>query len=582
MDTPNAQKHPKRKNPKYVFVIGGVMSGVGKGIASSSIGTLLQAKGFSVNLMKVDPYLNVDAGTMNPTEHGEVFVLDSGLETDQDMGNYERFLNRSMTHDDYLTSGMVYKHVIEKERNLGYRGRCVEAIPDIRDEIVHRFRRAAEKSGAEVSVIEIGGTVGDYQNIMFIEAARVLKIKHPNDVAFVMVSYLPIPNKIGEMKSRPTQNAIRQLQSYGVQTDIIIGRSEVSIDKKRKEKIAISCNVPADHVISAPDIESIYDVPLNFERDKLSKVLLKVLHARPKVKEDGLGKWRAFVHSVKAAKEGDGKTGASVVNIAIVGKYFNTGDFVLTDSYVSILEAIKYSAYKLGLKPVIHTVNALDFEKKQPNFKALQKFDGILVPGGFGETGIEGKLAVIRYAREQKIPYFGICYGMQLMVIEYARTVLGWKDANTAEINPAASKVVIDIMPDQKKKLAEGQYGASMRLGAYDAHLKKGTIAREAYGADVISERHRHRYEVNPVYIPDLVTPSPSSAGKVENAHTSTPLVFSGTSPDGRLMEIAELPREAHPFFLGTQFHPEFLARPLAPHPLFTEFLKAAGKKRGK
>ncbi|MEK7645086.1 MAG: CTP synthase [Patescibacteria group bacterium] len=583
MDTPNAQKHPKRKNPKYVFVIGGVMSGVGKGIATSSIGTLLQAKGFSVNLMKVDPYLNVDAGTMNPTEHGEVFVLDSGLETDQDMGNYERFLNRSMTHDDYLTSGMVYKHVIEKERNLGYRGRCVEAIPDIRDEIVHRFRRAAEKSGAEVLVVEIGGTVGDYQNIMFIEAARVLKIRHPEDVAFVMVSYLPIPSKLGEMKSRPTQNAIRQLQSYGVQTDIIIGRSEVAIDKKRKEKIAISCNVPAENVISAPDIESIYDVPINFERDKLSKVLLKVLHARPKVKEDGLSKWRAFVHSIKAAKDGDGagktggNSGANVVNIAIVGKYFNTGDFVLTDSYVSILEAIKYSAYKLGLKPVIHTVNALDFEKKKPNFKVLQKFDGILVPGGFGETGIEGKLAVIRYAREQGIPYFGICYGMQLMVIEYARNVLGWKDANTAEINPAASKVVIDIMPDQKKKLAEGQYGASMRLGAYPAHLVKGTIAHEAYGAEVISERHRHRYEVNPAYIADIVSSVAVSRGK---GHA--PLVFSGTSPDGRLMEIAELPRAAHPFFLGTQFHPEFLARPLAPHPLFTEFLKAAGKRRGR
>ncbi len=587
MDTPNAQKHPKRKNPKYVFVIGGVMSGVGKGIASSSIGTLLQAKGFSVNLMKVDPYLNVDAGTMNPTEHGEVFVLDSGLETDQDMGNYERFLNRSMTHDDYLTSGMIYKHVIDKERNLGYRGRCVEAIPDIRDEIVHRFRRAAEKSGAEVSVVEIGGTVGDYQNIMFIEAARVLKIKHPEDVAFVMVSYLPIPGKLGEMKSRPTQNAIRQLQSYGVQTDIIIGRSEVPIDKKRKEKIAISCNVPAENVISAPDIESIYDVPLNFERDKLSKVLLKVLHARPKVKEDGLGKWRAFVHSIKTANEeakggAGGKPGANVVNIAIVGKYFNTGDFVLTDSYVSVLEAIKYSAYKLGLKPVIHTVNALDFEKKKPNFKVLQKFDGILVPGGFGETGIEGKLAVIRYAREHQIPYFGLCYGMQLLVIEYARNVMGWKDANTAEIDPAASKVVIDIMPDQKKKLAEGQYGASMRLGAYEAHLKKGTIAREAYGTDIVSERHRHRYEVNPVHIPDLVT-GVIGQGKGEGSHVG--LVFSGTSPDGSLMEIAELPRETHPFFLGAQFHPEFLARPLSPHPLFTEFLKAAGgaeKRKGK
>jgi CTP synthase len=552
----------KEKRHKYIFVVGGVMSGVGKGIATSSIGTLLQAKGFDVNLAKVDPYLNVDAGTMNPTEHGEVFVLNSGLETDQDMGNYERFLNRDLMQEDYMTSGMVYKHVIEKERSLGYRGKCVEAVPDIRDEIVHRYQRAAAVNNSEISVIEIGGTVGDYQNIMFIEAARVLKIRHPEDVIFIMVSYLPIPSKLGEMKSRPTQNAVRQLASYGVHTDILICRAEVPLDKKRKEKIAISCNVPLGHVVSAPDIDSVYDVPLNFEHDHLGDIIMNSLKLKPKnnaVAKRGLTDWKKFVDSVNYAKNG-----AKEVKIAIVGKYWNTGDFVLTDAYLSVLEAIKYSAYHLGVKPVIETVNSTDYESKKPNFKKLDKFDGILVPGGFGETGIEGKLAVIRYAREKKIPYFGLCYGMQLMVIEYARNVLKLNDAITAEINPNADHRVIDIMPDQKKKLAEGHYGASMRLGIYTAKLGKGTIAREAYGKDYVDERHRHRYEVNPEYI-DRVT----KAG----------LIFSGTSPDERLMEIAELSKSNHPFFLGTQFHPELLARPLRPHPLFTAFIKAASKK---
>jgi CTP synthase len=542
------------KRHKYIFVVGGVMSGVGKGIATSSIGTLLQGKGYVVNLAKVDPYLNVDAGTMNPTEHGEVFVLNSGLETDQDMGNYERFLNRDLLHEDYMTSGMVYKYVIDKERALGYKGKCVEAIPDIRDEIVRRYEHAAKLNKSEISVIEIGGTVGDYQNIMFIEAARVLKIKHPDDVVFVMVSYLPIPQKIGEMKTRPTQNAVHQLASYGVATDVIIARAEVPLDKKRKEKIGIACNIPVENVISAPDIESVYDVPLNFEKDKLGDILAKRLKLKKKSGK-GLGDWEKFANSVKnSSKE---------VHIAIVGKYFNTGDFILTDSYVSVLEAIKYSAYNQKLKPVIHTVNARDFEVKNPDYKVLNQYDGILVPGGFGETGIEGKLNVIRYAREKKIPYFGLCYGMQLMTIEYARNVLGLTDANTAEINPKAKEVVIDIMPDQKKKLSEGQYGASMRLGQYEAILKRGTIAHAAYGTDTILERHRHRYEVNPEYIENI-----EKAG----------LVFSGKSPNGHLMEIAELPRLVHPFFLGTQFHPEFLARPLRPHPLFTEFIKAAKK----
>jgi len=546
-----------KKNHKYIFVVGGVMSGVGKGIATSSIGVLLQSKGFNVNLVKVDPYLNVDAGTMNPTEHGEVFVLNSGLETDQDMGNYERFLNRDLFQEDYITSGMVYKTVIERERNLGYKGKCVEAIPHITDEILRRIQKSVEVNNSNLTIVEIGGTVGDYQNIMFIEAARMLKIRKPDDVIFIMVSYLPIPSKIGEMKTRPTQNAVRQLNSYGVQPDIIIARSSVPLDERRKEKIAVMCNVPARNIISAPDIDSVYDVPLNFERDKLTDIICKSFRMRNKKENKALVEWNRFAEGVKNAKE--------EVHIAIVGKYFNTGDFVLTDAYLSVLEAIKYSSYKIGKKPVIHTVNARDFEKNNPDYSVLSKFDGILVPGGFGESGIEGKLKVIQWARENKVPYFGLCYGMQLLVIEFARNVLKWKDANTAEIDNKVKHVVIDIMPDQKKKLEEGNYGGSMRLGAYDALLKKGSVAREAYGIDSITERHRHRYEVNPLYIKEI-----------ENSG----LVFSGTSPDGTLMEIAELPKDTHPFFLGTQFHPEFLARPLVPHPLFTAFIKAATKRK--
>ncbi len=561
----NPQKKVQKFNHKYIFVVGGVMSGVGKGIATSSIGTILHAKGYNVNLSKVDPYLNVDAGTMNPTEHGEVFVLNSGLETDQDMGNYERFLNRDVLKDDYMTSGMVYRDVIERERNLGYGGKCVEAVPHIRDEIVRRFEHAAKVNKSEISIIEIGGTVGDYQNIMFIEAARLLKIKHPDDVLFIMVSYLPIPSKIGEMKSRPTQNAIHQLASYGVYTDIIIARSEKPVDKKRKEKIAVACNIKEENVISAPDIDSVYDVPVNFENDKLAEIILNTFKLEPR-KGEGLGKWKEFARGVKNFDK--------EVNIAIVGKYFNTGDFVLSDSYLSVIEAIKYSACANKVKPKIHTINARDFESDNPNFvpdySSLNKFDGIIVPGGFGETGIAGKLNVIRYARENKIPYFGLCYGMQLMTIEYARNVLGLENANTAEIDPKSEHLVIDIMPDQKKKLEEGNYGGSMRLGIYKANILKGSTAHRSYlssgfhgNALTIEERHRHRYEVNPLYIERL-----EKGG----------LVFSGKSPDGTLMEIAELPD--HPFFLGTQFHPEFLARPMKPHPLFTEFIKASIKNK--
>ena len=551
------------KSHKYIFVVGGVMSGVGKGITTSSIGTIFESQGYNVNIVKADPYLNVDAGTMNPTEHGEVFVLGSGLETDQDMGNYERFMNRDLSGEDYMTSGMVYKHVLDKERSLGFKGKCIDA-DNIRDEIVSRYQSAAREKRSDITIIEIGGTVGDYQNIMFIEAARVLKLRHPEDVIFLMVSFLPIPSKLGEMKSKPTQNAIKQLQSYGVQADFIIARSEVPLDKKRKEKIAFSCNVPIDNVISAPDIESVYDVPINFERAKLSDMLSTALKL-PKRKTN-LSGWKKFVSKVKSAKK--------EVTIAVVGKYFSTGDFILSDAYVSVIEAIKFSAYWQGMKPKLVWLHSEDFEGSKAKVEKtlhekLGKVDGVLVPGGFGETGIEGKVNVIRYVRENKIPYFGLCYGMQLLVIEYARNVAGIKDAHTREISPNATHAVIDIMEHQKKHLEEGRYGASMRLGSYECVLKKGTVAQKAYGALQVTERHRHRYEVNPVYIKKL---------------TDVGLVFSGTSVDGTLMEIAELPhgnkKGEHPFFLGAQFHPEFLARPLRPHPLFTEFVKASGKRK--
>jgi CTP synthase len=537
---------------KYIFVVGGVMSGVGKGITTASIGKILAARGLSVNLMKIDPYLNVDAGTMNPTEHGEVFVLDSGLETDQDMGNYERFLGRDLGPEDYMTSGMVYRTVIEKERNLDYGGKCVEAVPHVRDAIIERFESAAQISKSDVTVVEIGGTIGDFSNALFIDAARVMYMRHKGDVAFVMVSYLPVPSTIGEMKTRPTQHAVAALNSYGVQPDVIIARSTHPLDQKRKEKLSIQCNVEANCIISAPDVDSIYDVPLNFERDNLSEILLTALALEPKRASD-LEEWKTFASQVQ--------NGTGEVRIGIVGKYFDTGDFVLSDAYISVIEAIKYSAYTQGKKPVIDWLNAKDYEKDPAAVAELGNYDGILVPGGFGETGIEGKIAAIKFAREHKIPYFGLCYGMQLMTVEYARNVAGLAGAHTTEIDPKTPHPVIAILPEQIEKLQRKDYGGSMRLGAYPCELTPGTIAAQAYGEKSVSERHRHRYEVNPDYIERL-----EAAG----------LVFSGRSPDERLCEIAELPKSVHPFMLGTQFHPELKARPLTPHPLFDAFIKAA------
>jgi len=541
--------------PKYIFVVGGVMSGVGKGTTTASIGTILQSKGFRVSAMKIDPYLNVDAGTMNPTEHGEVFVLDDGMETDQDMGHYERFMNLTLPSTNYMTNGMVYKAIIDRERSMGYGGRCVDVVPDVPKEIIRRIQKARQKAKAEIMLIEVGGTLGEYQGLLFLEAGRMLRLANRGDVLFVLVSYLPVPPKIGEMKTKPTQYAVRSLNAAGIQPDMIIARSEMPLDKKRKEKLADHCNLKEEDIISAPDVSNIYDVPINFENDQLSQILLKKLGLRARRKD--LVKWRAMARKIHFAKK--------PLKIGIVGKYFGTGDFILSDAYISVIESVKHAAFSLGQKPQIAWLNSEEYEKNPAKLKEIRKFAGIIVPGGFGERGVEGKIKAIEFCRKNRIPYFGLCYGMQLLVIEYARNVLGLKDANTTEINRNTQNPVIDIMPEQKKNLADKNYGATMRLGAYPAVLKKNTVAIGAYKNKAISERHRHRWEVNPDYIEKLEAKG---------------LVFSGASPNGRLMEIAELPKKTHPFFLGTQFHPEFKSSPLHPHPLFREFAKVAAKKK--
>ena len=541
--------------PKYIFVVGGVMSGIGKGIATSAIGRILKSKGFVVTALKIDPYINVDAGTMNPTEHGEVFVLDDGYETDQDMGNYERFLDESMPEVNYMTTGRVYMEIIRRERALEYKGKNVEVVPHVPLEVIRRIEAAQQHAKADITLVEVGGTIGEYQNIIFLEAARMMKQQHPHDVAVVMLSYLPIPHNIGEMKTKPTQYASRELNSAGLQADVILARAEVALDQKRKEKIAVFCNVSSERVISAPDVESIYDVPLNYEKDGLGDILCEVL-GLPK-KPSNLSDWELFVQK--------SKNGNKEVSIAVVGKYFDSGDFVLADVYISVLEALKAAAYSQELKLKLSYIGSQKFESGETPLSELDKYNGVLIPGGFGETGVEGKIKVIEYVRKNKIPYFGLCYGMQLAVIEYARNVANLAGAHTTEIDSTTAHPVIAVMEGQKENVAANKLGGTMRLGGYPCVLTEGTIAKEAYGVGEIRERHRHRYEVNPKYTETL---------------TKAGLVFSGMSPDKTLMEIAELRQDEHPFFLGTQFHPEFLSRPLAPHPLFVAFIRAAGEKK--
>lgn len=541
---------------KYIFVMGGVMSGVGKGIAAASIGKILSGKGFKVTALKIDPYLNVDAGTMNPVEHGEVFVTEDGDETDQDIGNYERFLDIEIFRDNYMTSGRVYQSVIERERNLEYGGKCVEAVPHIPLEVIDRINRAVEKSGAEIAIIEIGGTVGEFQNVLYLEAARMLRFKNPEDTAFVMVSYLPVPSKIGEMKTKPTQMAVRALNEVGIQPDFLLCRSTHPVDAPRREKLALFCNVRPDNVISAPDVDSVYDIPINFEKEDLGNKILKVLHLESRSQD--LIEWRALVEKINSV--------TTPIRIGIIGKYFESGDFILPDAYISVIESLKYASWHNDRKPSIEWINSDVYEKDPEKIRELGGYDCLVVPGGFGSRGIEGKIKAIRFARENKIPYLGLCYGMQLATIEFARHACGLADAHTTEINPHTLNPVIHIIPEQAEKLANNQYGNSMRLGAYPCILAEGTLARNLYQTANISERHRHRYEFNLAYKQKMIEGG---------------LVFSGASPDGELMEIIELPVEKHPFFVGVQFHPEFKSRPLRPHPLFFGLIRAGVERRG-
>jgi len=548
----------KKAKTKFIFVVGGVMSGVGKGITCASIGRILESKGYNVSAIKIDPYINVDAGTMNPIEHGEVFVTEDGDETDQDIGNYERFLNKNIYRENYMTTGRVYKSVIERERNLEYGGKCVEVVPHIPMEIRDRIDRAVKKTKAEIMIIEIGGTVGEYQNLLFLEAARMMHLYSPEDVLFVMVSYLPIPNKIGEMKTKPTQYAIRTLNSAGIQPDFVVARSDVAVDEPRRKKIAINCNIAKEDVISAPDIDSIYDVPINFEKDGLGNRILAKFGLNSRKKD--LFDWRKMVAAAKRAK--------NEVDIGIVGKYFSTGDFCLTDSYISVIEAVKHACIINKCHPNLHWVNAEEIE--QNGVKGLEKYDGIIVPQGWGSRGSEGKIKTIKYCREKGAPYFGLCYGMQMAVIEFARHVLKLRRANSEEVDPKTPHPVIHIMPGQKELLAQKQYGGTIRLGGWPCKIGKDTHLAMAYekkfgNKKIVSERHRHRYEFNNKY-----------RDKFEKAG----LAIAGTSPDGKIVEAVEI--TSHPFFIGTQFHPEYISRPLDPHPLFVEFVRVCLRERKK
>ena len=546
---------------RYIFVAGGVMSGIGKGIAIASIGKILKSKGYNVTIVKIDPYVNIDAGTMNPIEHGEVFVTKDGIECDQDIGNYERFLDKNLTADNYVTTGQVYQAVIKRERNLGYEGRCVEVVPDIPNEVISRIQIAAQKDRADFILIEIGGTVGEYQNMLFLEAARIMRIQNPKDVLFILVSYLPIPKTIGEMKTKPTQSAAKALNTAGIQPDIILARAVFPLDEPRKRKVSIFCNVQKEDIISAPDVESIYEIPINFEKENLGNRILKKFNL--KTRKKNLKDWQKLANTIKNVKK--------PIKIGIVGKYFETGEFTLMDSYISIIEAIKHAAWFYKRKPQIFWLSAQDYENNSHSkrskagshsLRELKKYDGIIIPGGFGIRGIEGKIKAIEFVRKNKIPFLGLCLGMQLAVIEFARNICGLKNASSSEFRKKCPNPVIDVMPEQKALLKEKKYGGTMRLGEYKCKIKPNTRTFRAYKRNSVSERHRHRYELNNAFREQLEAKG---------------MIMAGINPKRDLVEIIEL--KNHPFFIASQFHPEFKSRPLKPHPLFREFIKACIKK---
>jgi len=537
---------------KVIFVSGGVISGIGKGIATSSIALILKSRGFRVTIMKADPYLNIDAGTLNPIEHGEVFVLDDGMECDQDLGNYERFLDQSLNKTNYVTTGQVFKSIIDKERALGYDGKTVEFFQHPPEEIINRIEKCAKHNKAEIVLFEVGGTVGEYQNLLFLEANRLMKLKHPRDILHIHLTYLPIPSSLGEMKSKPAQMSIHQLAQAGILPDFVLARSQVAVDEKRKEKIAIACGLHPDDIISAPDVESIYQVPLNFENQHLSDKVLKKLFIKPRTAD--LKEWKTMVNDMLTAPK--------TAKIAMVGKYFSTGDFTLSDAYLSVIESLRHAAPKFGFKLKMTWIDSSQIEEE--GAKMLAGFDGIVVPGGYGTRAVEGIVQAVKFARENKIPYFGLCYGMQQAAVEFARNVLGHKDANTTEIDPKTKYPVIDVMKDQKDLVKYHNLGGTQRLGSWEWKAKAGTKFVKAYGKVTGSDRHRHRYEFN---------------NKYKAEFEKKGMIIAATTKDGNLVEALEL--KDHPFFVGVQFHPELKSRPLKPHPLYLAFMEkvANGKK---
>lgn len=559
MDQKTKVKTKAGKNQtKFIFVAGGVMSSVGKGVASASLAKLLQSRGFVVTSLKIDPYVNVDAGNMNPTEHGEVFVLADGTECDQDMGNYERILDTSLSKANYMTTGSVYLSLITKERNLEFGGRCVDVVPGVPLEVISRIENAALVAGADIAIVEIGGTVGDYQNVVFLEAVRILKFKYPGQVLVSLVSYVPALGSGGnELKTKPTQHAIQNLNAAGVHPDVLLARASVPLDDKRKQKLEFMCSLEPGSIISAPDVKNIYEVPLNFEEQGLGDYISKKLGLP--TRKAHLESWKGFVRKANnASKE---------LKIAVVGKYFGTGTFTLHDAYISVIESLKYASWAQNARISLSWVSSTEIETKGAA-SVLRRYTGIVVPGGFGSRGTEGMIQAITYARTKGVPYLGLCYGMQMATIEFARNVAGLKGANTTEVHKKTPHPIIDIMPDQAKKLLNREYGASMRLGNWDCVIERGTRTEKEYlkagwikqnGKALIQERHRHRYEFNNAYREIL---------------TSHGLVIAGTTPDKQLVEIIEL--KNHPYFVASQFHPEFLSRPSKPHPLFSGFIKAA------
>lgn len=530
---------------KFIVVSGGVISGLGKGILTASLGRILESKGYTVTAIKIDPYLNQDAGTMNPIEHGEVFVLDDGAEVDMDFGHYERYLSTHLTGEHNITTGKIYRQVLEKERRGDYLGQTVQIIPHITNEIVDTIREVGKKSGADIVIVELGGTVGDIESMPFVEAVRQMKIREPGNIMFIHITLVPQLDVVGEQKTKPTQHSVRMLREAGIEPDFIVGRAQYPLAGKTKKKIALFCNVKEDAVISNPDCSSIYEVPLILEKQKLGDIVLRKFRLRQR--RSRLGSWKRTVNRIKNSKKH--------VTIAITGKYM-----LLQDAYVSVAEAVVHAAANLNVAADIVWIDTEEFEKDRSKLSLLKAVNGIIVPGGFGSRGTEGKMLAIEYARRNNLPFLGLCFGFQLAVVEFARNVAGMKKASSVEINPKTPFPVIDILPEQK---SIGKMGGTMRLGATPIELRKGSIAHKFYGSAKISERHRHRFEVNPEHIPRL-----EKAG----------LLFSGKVKGRKLMEILEYPK--HRYFVASQFHPEFKSKLEKPSPLFVGLVAAAMRKR--